>query len=156
MRYAGPMRRFIRKSAVFTAAAIVVASGLLQGQSKDEFRRKYGDPVAEKFMVRPGISVTASYGPNGRIAELLIIPEAPGYIKSSTARKPMARDLVRVLIDELLPTSVRGKFVIAAFDNVTCLPTNDCAGSSERYEHANIYYNGGDAGIHYAVVTFRK
>jgi hypothetical protein len=68
----------------------------------------------------------------------------------------MTKDLVRVLIDELLPTSVRGKFVIAGFDNIICLPTNDCAGSSEQYEHANIYYNGGDNGIRYAVVTFRK
>jgi hypothetical protein len=157
MRYAGRMRRFIRKSAVFTATAIVVASGLLQGQSKDEFRRKYGGPVAEKFIVRPGISITATYGPNGRIAELLISPEPSGYLKSYSVRKPMNQDFVRGLIDELLPSSVRGEFVIAGFDNTDCPPEDDCRGTWDEYKKARVYFNAGrDGGINYAVVTFRK
>jgi hypothetical protein len=52
------------------------------GQSKDEFRRKYGEPISETFMVRPGISIAVTYQPQGRIAELLISPRTPALIKS--------------------------------------------------------------------------
>jgi hypothetical protein len=157
IRYAGSVSHFIRDCAVFTIAGVIVASGTLLGQSRDDLRRKYGDPVSETFVVRPGVSVTASYATNGRIVELLISPEAQGYIKSYALRKPTSRDFVRVLIDELLPSSLRGKFVIGGFNHMVCLPTNDCGGSSEKYENATIYYNGGkDGGVNYAVVMLRK
>jgi hypothetical protein len=108
-------------------------------------------------MVRPGVTVTATYAKNGRVAELLISPVASGYIKSQSLRKPMTKDFVQAVIDELLPSSMRGKFVIAGFDNTECLPTNDCWGSSEQYEKASIYYNAGQDGtVSYAVVTLKK
>ena len=151
------MSQFIRYCAVFAIAGFTVASGTLRGQSRDDLTKKYGVPVSETFVVRPGVTVTATYGTNGRMVELLISPQAPGYVKSQGLRKPMSKDFVRVLIDELLPSSVRGKFVIAGFDNTVCLPTNDCAGPSDEYERATIYYNAGrDGGVSYAVVTLKK
>lgn len=141
MRYADRVSYLLRGFAVFSIVGFVLVSGTLLGQSKEELGRKYGDPVSETFMVRLGVTVTATYGTNGRIAELLISPVVTGYVKSQGLRKPMSKDFVQALIHELLPSSMRGKFVIARFDNIGCFPTNDCWGSSEEYEEASIYYN---------------
>jgi hypothetical protein len=69
------MSQSIRASAILTVAGFIVAGGTLLGQSRDELRRKYGDPVSETFLLRPGLTVTATYAANGRIVELLISPE---------------------------------------------------------------------------------
>jgi hypothetical protein len=142
---------------VFAIAGFIAVSGTLRGQSRDDLTKKYGGPVSETFVARPGVTVTATYGTNGRIVELLISPEAPGYIKSHGFRKPMSRDFVRGLIDELLPSSLRGEFVIGTFLHIDCLPTNDCSGTSEKYEKATIYYNAGaDGAVSYAVIKLKK
>jgi hypothetical protein len=114
----------------------IVAGGTLLGQSRDELRRKYGDPVSETFLLRPGLRVTATYAANDRIVELLISPELRDYIKSPDLllRKPMSQEFVRALIAELLPGSVRGKFVIGGFDNTVGCLTDVCGGSFGKYE----------------------
>ena len=70
----------------------------------------------------------------------------------------MSWDFFRALIDELLPGSVRGKFVIGGFDNSEgCLPTDACPGSFEEYEKATIHYKAGQAGdVSFAVVTLKE
>ena len=125
------------------------------GQSKDEFRRKYGEPISETFMVRPGISIAVTYQTQGRIAELLISPRTPALIKSRG--DTLSRADVKAIVDELVPKSARGEFLISEFDNITCLPANDCQGTSENYEKVTIYYNAGTEGrVAYAVVQWKK
>ena len=113
----------------------------LVGQSREEWIRKYGKPIAESFLVRPGISATISYGPNGRATELLISPRNPALIKSRA--NTLSQDSVKAIIDELVPRSKRGKYLIGEFDNITCLPENDCGDTSEHYQKLTIYYNAG-------------
>ena len=60
-----------------------------------------------------------------------------------------------MVIDELVPLSVRGKYVVAGFINMACLPANDCVGASRTYERVTIYYNGAPEGrVYYAVVKW--
>jgi hypothetical protein len=133
----------------------LIACTAIAGQSRDELRRKYGAPVSETFTIRPGINGTVSYGPNGRIAELLISPRNQDLIKSRGVT--LSQDAVESIIDELVPRSARGKFLMGQFDNITCLPDNDCAGSSENYEKVRIYYNSGTKGkLCYAVVQWKE
>jgi hypothetical protein len=118
-------------------------------------RTKYGEPLSETFIVRPGIGVTVTYAPTGQIAEMLISPQMTDLIKSKN--KTLSHDILTVIIDELVPRSRRGKFLIAAFENIQCLPQNDCVGTSERYEKLVIYYNTGtDCGVNYAVVQWKQ
>ena len=42
------------------------------------------------------------------------------------------------------------------FLNITCLPQNDCTGSSEDYDKLTIYYNAGKDGVNYAVIQWKK
>jgi hypothetical protein len=106
-------------------------------------------------MVRPGVTVTATLGTNGRVTEYLIAPQNPDLIKSRNAT--LSTDSVNAIIDELVPRSVRGKHVMGEFVNVTCLPENDCNGSSNTYEKVTVYFNTAEAGrVHYAVVRLKE
>jgi hypothetical protein len=127
---------------------------MLFGQSKEDLRRKYGEPISEVFMVRPGISVTATYGTNGRIIELLVSPRITDIIKSRGTT--LSQDSVTAIINELVPDSVRGKGISGGFMNLVCAPENDCSGSSQEFQHVTIYYNAGrGGGICYAVVKWK-
>jgi hypothetical protein len=150
------MQQLIRGAAIFSIAGFLAASGTLAGQSRDELRGKYGDPVSETFMVRPDISVTATYATNGRIAELLISPR-PTTAMVKSRGQTLSRDSVNEIIDELVPSSVRGKYLIAGFVNAACIPWNDCNGSSVSYEKVSIYFNAAAEGrVYYAVVQFKQ
>jgi hypothetical protein len=134
----------------------LITCTLLVGQSTDLLRRKYGEPVSETFTVRPGIVVTATYGPARRIVELVIAPENKGMIKSRGTL--LNKDSVKAIIDELVPSSRRGKFVIGEFVNWNCLPENDCVGVEEDYEKVTVYYNSTaeEGKVHYAVVQWKQ
>jgi hypothetical protein len=149
------VKQLIRDFVVLSIAGFLIPCGTLVGQSRDEFRQKYGEPISETFMVRPDISVTATYATNGRITELLISPRTTDLVKSRG--KTLSQDSVKAIIDELVPSFVRGKYVIAGFVNLACLPENDCQGSSVSYENVTIYYNAAaEGGVHYAVVQWKK
>jgi len=67
------------------------------------------------------------------------------------------KEEVKAIIDELAPNSMRGKYLIAGFVNMACLPENDCYGSSVSYEKITIYYNAAAEGrVHYAVVQWNE
>ncbi len=105
-------------------------------------------------MARPGIGVTVTYAANGGISELLVSPQTTTLINSRNTT--LSRDSVDAVIDELAPGSERGKYLIGGFDNFTCLPTNDCNGSSSDYQKLMIYYNAGTEGrVTYAIVRWK-
>jgi hypothetical protein len=154
-RYPERMKQLIRNSVILGTASFLIPSGTLFGQSKEELRRKYGEPISETFLVRPGISVTATYATNGRVTELLISSRTTDLIKSRG--KTLSQDSVTAILDELVPRSVRGKYLIGSFLDVMCLPENDCQGASEQYQSVTIYYNAGrEGGLNYAVVQWKK
>jgi len=147
------MRQIIR--VVLSIGGLLAASGALVGQSRDELIRKCGEPISETFMVRPGIAVTATYASHGRIVELLISPRTTAQIKSRG--NTLKQDTVRAIIDELVPLSAPGKSLSSGFANLSCLPENDCYGTTKSYENVAIYYNAGkDGSISYAVVSWKE
>src|SRR4051794_14451906 len=115
--------------------AIILTCTAIAGQSRDELKTKYGSAVSETFVVRPGIGATATYTPTGRIVEVLISPQNTDLIKSrSLGRNAVSNDVLKTIIDELVPMEKRGKYLIATFLNITCLPKDDSLGSKEDYE----------------------
>jgi hypothetical protein len=124
-------------------------------QSRDDLKRKYGQQVAETFLIRPGIIVTASYDPTGKVTELLIAPQLTGLIKSKS--KGLSPKTLNSLIDELIPMSERGRGLFGGGANIGCMPANDCYGSFMDYEKIIIYYNAGQHGeASYAVIHWKK
>jgi len=124
-------------------------------QSRDDLKGKYGQQVAETFLIRPGIIVTASYNSTGQVTELLIAPQLTGLIKSKGRGLNLAT--LNELIDELIPMSERGRGLFAGGFIVGCMPHNDCYGSYIAYEKVIIYYNAGEHGeANYAVIQWKK
>src|SRR5262249_5571235 len=154
-RYPSRMSRLVRGLIFLTITVCYLPVGTLVAQSRDELRQKYGEPTSETFIVRPGISVTATFGTNGRVTEFLITPRNTALIKSRGASLTM--DSVSAIVDELVPRSVRRKRLSAEFINLECLPENDCYGTSDNYENVSIYYNATAEGrVHYAVVQLKQ
>ncbi len=105
--------------------------------------------------MRPGVLATATYGTGGRIAELVIAREIKGDVKSRIW-SVFSKEELTAIIDELVPKGERGNFLMGEFDNIFCLPDDDCAGVSEDYEKLSIYYNAAQEGkVHYAVVQWK-
>ncbi len=151
----GRMRQLIRALVVLSVVGGGAGEGTLAAQSRDELRRKYGEPFSETFLVRPGIGVTSTHAKDGRITELIISPHPSGLVKSRN--ETLSQDSANEIIDELVPRSARGKYLSAGFVNARCLPDDDCQGSSQDYEKITIYYNSAGQGrVHYVVVQWRE
>ena len=119
---------------------LILCTGIV-AQSREELKKKYGEPVSESFLLRPSITATASYNSTGQITELVIAPFTTDLIKSKG--DGLSHDTVKQLIDELVPEQARGTRQIGGFLNIACLPANDCYGSEDNYQNLTVYYNAG-------------
>jgi hypothetical protein len=124
-------------------------------QSRDNLKKKYGEAIAETYLIRPGIIVTASYDSSNQITELVIASQLADLIKSQG--RGLDRETLNEVIDELVPTSERGRGLFGGFFNIGCMPRNDCYGSYMEYERLMIYYNAGQHHeVNYAVIRWKK
>jgi hypothetical protein len=124
-------------------------------QYRDDLKEKYGQPLAETFLIRPGIIATASYNSTGQVTELLIASQLTDLIKSKS--RGLSHETLKEVIDELIPISERGRGLFRGFLNIGCMPQNDCYGSYNDYEKVIIYYNAGQHGdVNYAVIRWKK
>jgi len=139
------------------ACLFFVVEASFPGKTDESMRHRYGPPISETFLVRPGIVVTASYGEDGHSCELFISPQKPVTpVKSADqTAKSIDSKLLNEIIDELVPASERGPRGMAGFLNMRCLPSDDCAGTMSTSDKLSIYRNGGADGEHYATIQWR-
>jgi hypothetical protein len=127
---------------------------MLVGQSRDDLKRAYGEPIAETFAVGPDIQVTVRYA-GGVVTELIVAPRTNGAEIVRRRGDGLSREAVDAVINELAPIAVRGKYVIGEFIDMDCIPADDCYGTRLNYERLDIYYNSAPKGrVYYAVVTW--
>lgn len=99
-------------------------------QTGNDFTARYGYPDAERFIVRPGIVMTAKYSDDLAACEMFIVPESS--LEQRNDNQAMAVDTASKIIDELIPLSERGillnhmieamgaaEFQVAEYQNVT-------------------------------------
>jgi hypothetical protein len=123
--------------------------GSFPADSGQSLRDRYGPPIAENFLIRPGVVALASYGESGHVCEIVVSPKR---LWNST----LGSERITDIIDELLPTRERGKYVIGTFVNAMCLPTMDCVGTDETWEKADIFRNGGTGEERYVRIHWRR
>lgn len=135
----------------------LAVQGSFPGKTRETMRERYGPPVSETFLVRPGLVVSTSYGKNGQVCELFISPQKPPTpIKSADqTAKSIDSKMLTEIINELVPVSERGRGTSASFLNLRCLPNDDCAGTSSNWEKVSIYRNGSSNDEHYATIQWR-
>jgi hypothetical protein len=122
------------------------------------FRQRYGLPVSETFLVRPGVVVSASYGASGDTCELVVNKKQPDalLIKRWPGSETIDYKLLKEIEDELIPTNERGKFKTGSFLNILCPPEYDCEGTGEEWEKVTIYKNAGEGGARYEVIGWAR
>src|SRR5438046_2797095 len=97
---------------LFLPFAIVAAA-----QTASDFTARYGYPDAERFVVRPGIVMTAKYAEDRSACEMLIERE-PSILRPDDKDKSMAAGTVSKIIDELIPVSERGILLDRTIENM--------------------------------------
>jgi hypothetical protein len=144
------MKLFIM--AVSTLFALGV---LLSSDTATDFSQRYGPPIRETYLVRPGIVATVSYGKSGHACEIVIGPNQSGEMIKSRGVSIESKRLTDTL-DEIVPTKERGEMRMGEFVNLTCLPSNDCYGTKTDWDKVTIYRNGGTDNEHYATIQWRR
>jgi hypothetical protein len=112
-------------------------------------RARYGQPISETYLVKPGVVMAASYGPSGHICNIIVSPER---LWNSTFESKQLTEI----IDEVAPVNERGIFMMGTFLNAYCMPTNDCYGTASTYEKVNIVRIGSTNAEHYARIEWHR
>ena len=79
-------------------------------QTASDLNARYGDPDVERFVVRPGITMMASYVEDRTACEMVIEPET-SIQRPTDKEQSMAPRTVSRIIDELIPESERGRLL---------------------------------------------
>lgn len=116
-------------------------------------RQRYGPPIAETYLIKPGVVASLSFGASGHVCEIVVSPEETASVKRS---QTFTTQQLTELIDELVPVNERGKPIVGGFFNATCLPDNDCAGTYSDSEKVSIYRNGGADRERYATIQWTR
>ena len=124
-------------------------------QSREELHRRYGLSVSETFAPRPGVLVTVTYAKTDEICEMVIHKQPLTSSLDYPITEIMGSKALDEIIDDLVPMSHRGKFIIATFLHITCLPLDNCFGVDDDYERVNIKRTGGTDKERYAKIIWK-
>lgn len=95
-----------RRSAYLPLLFLLIANATV-AQTASDFSARYGYPEVERFVVRPGITIMASYAEDRSVCEMVIEPKHSIH-KAAGEAQSMPADAVSEMIDELIPRSGRG------------------------------------------------
>jgi hypothetical protein len=57
-----------------TCVLALALQAAFQPDNARSLRQKYGAPISESYLVRPGVIASASYGPTGDVCEIVLSP----------------------------------------------------------------------------------
>jgi len=137
------------RSLGFVLLSAFVFQGSFPADTAQTLRKRYGQPISETYLVKPGVVIAVSYGPSGRICNIVVSPER--LWNSTFESKQLAE-----IIDEVAPVNERGKFLMGTFLNAYCMPTNDCFGTASTHEMVNIVRFGSTDAEHYARIEWLR
>jgi hypothetical protein len=134
------------------ALLLLAFQATLPAENGQTLRERYGQPVAEVYRIRPGVVVVARNGPSGLICSMEIRPESLGFF--NTGINKLNSKKMTEIIDEVMPVSERGKYVIGEFED--CLPDIDCGGSTGVWEKLSIFRNGSTDNERFVRITWHR
>ncbi len=86
-------------------------------QTASDITARYGYPDVERFVVRPGITMMASYAEDRTACEMVIEPKH-SIQQSDNKEQSMARATVTQILEELVPRSERGILLDHTIENM--------------------------------------
>jgi hypothetical protein len=102
-----------------SGSLLILVSGLLVAQTSQELHSRYGDPDRERFVARPGISVTVEYGFDRLACEVLMEPPQP-LLSGIDQTSLMSSDAVTEVLEEMVPLGSRGGQIRTLLTNSGC------------------------------------
>lgn len=145
---------------MWTRAAAVLLAIIFQtsfpAKTPEAFRQRYGKPISETFLVRPGVAVTATYGASGETCSLIVEPLETLGVSVRPKSSAIEEKLLGEISKELVPETERGEYKMGTFIDIICLPDNDCAGVQEDWAKLVIYRNSGEKGTRYETITWKR
>jgi hypothetical protein len=63
------------RSVGFVLLAAFAFQGSFPSDATQILHKRYGQPISETYLVEPGVTIAASYGPGGHICNIVISPE---------------------------------------------------------------------------------
>jgi hypothetical protein len=106
--YDGTTMQTLARSFLVAAASFVLAP------SSQDLHNRYGEPDIERFIVRPGIGLTAQYGSDHLACQVLIAP--PQSLIHQEEQPPlMSSDGVSEVLEQIAPAATRGKEINTFF-----------------------------------------
>ena len=104
---------------IVVGCLLVAAGSVLLTQSSQELHTRYGAPGLERFVVRPGISLTVEYGSDHLVCQALIAPPQP-LIGQEEQTSLMASEGVSEVLEEVAPVAMRGKQINEGSFQIGC------------------------------------
>jgi hypothetical protein len=95
-----------------------IESTFIESTSTDLYVR-YGEPGTERFVVRPGITLTAGYGFDRTACQMVIEPTR-SIIPRVELATYMLPEVVTAIIDEVLPEPDRGELILGVVTKSGC------------------------------------
>ena len=111
--YDGATMHIVARSFLVAAASFALAP------SSQDLHNRYGEPDMERFIVRPGIGLTAEYGSDHLACQILIEP-SQSLIHREEQPPLMSSDGVSEVLEEIAPATMRGKEILAAIHVSGC------------------------------------
>jgi hypothetical protein len=87
---------------------LVGALTVVTPQTSTEFHARYGQPDAERFAVRPDLTLSVEYGSDGSACKMRIEPRH-SLIHASWSNPPAPTEEVTDVLNEVAPQESRGK-----------------------------------------------
>lgn len=120
---------------------------------------RYGQPILETYLVRPGIRAAARYGTSQHVCAITLYPEHPKHPLNLRENSIGADKQVAEVLNELVPEKERGKHLMDTFLNLTCFGPDldvDCGGVEENWEKLTIHRMGNTNSLHYAAIHWKR
>jgi len=127
-------------------------------QDSFDFRTRYGDPDVERFNLRPGITMTAEYGPDGK-ACLLDIEPRKDFLRDMEADETLSMETVTSVLDEIVAPDTRGKETLPLFSGQASTSCNHgfTWGDYDNIQIGLVYaFCVKPIGIHSATIKFKR
>jgi hypothetical protein len=116
---------------------LFVAAITASAQTASDLVARYGEPDAERFLVRPGVTLTVRYDGNRTACEMVIEPTI-SIMRQAEPGKYIPPELMDQIIDEVVTEADRGKLLFAAVTKSGCndLETKDYENITiQRFRH---------------------
>jgi hypothetical protein len=135
---------------ILARSLLVAAASFVLTPSSQDLDNRYGEPDMERFIVRPGIGLTAEHGSDHLACQILIEP--PQSLIHQEEQPPlMSSDGVSDVLEEIAPITTRGNETfnsisvsgcnesrITDYDNLTIMRSTHTCDASSHDQDAHI------------------